>query len=168
MRTYQYGDTVLITCLHETYDFDNDAWTAVNPDSGFPRLTIIDPDDLRQLSSIEVSSNASFTVGLTVTGGTSTAHGVVASKPGSTTLVLLDCCEETGSWESGEAITDTGTGSSTTASLLTGVAMTLAATGKHTYQHELPASSATGRWTGYVDVENGGYPNRQPFTFQVN
>jgi len=165
MRVYQEGDSVFLTCLHETYDFDGDAWTAANPDSGFPKVTITDPDSTIRVSAIAVSASASFTVGLTVTGTTSEATGVIISKPDSTTLALA---EITGTWESGETITDTSTGTSTTTSALIGDAMTAAATGKHTYQYELPASSATGRWTGYVDVENGGYPNRQPFVFQVH
>ena len=99
MRVYQYGDTVFITCLHETYDFDADTWTAANPDSGYPKITIID-------SAETTKENAT--------------------------------------------------------------AMSLAATGKWTFQYTIPASPETGRWTGYVDVENDEYPDRQPFVFQVN
>lgn len=165
MRTYQYGDTPLITSLHETYDFDTDTWTAVNPDSGYPKVTIADSNDVIRLSSIAVTSSLTFVIGLTVTGTTSEATGVVTAKPDASTLLLA---EVTGTWESGETITDTEAHSSTTSSALTGAAMTAVATGKHTYPYEIPASPATGRWTGYVDVENGTRPDRQPFTFRVN
>lgn len=98
MKVYQFGDTVFITCLHEVYSFSADTWTATNPDSGFPKITIIDP--------------------------------LGATK-------------------------------------ITAAGMSEAATGKWTYQYTLPASPEVGRWSGYIDVENGNYPDRQPFVFQV-
>lgn len=166
MRTFQYGDTVLVTCLHETYDFDNDVWTVVNPDTGYPKVTIIDPDGVIRISAIKVSDSSTFVVGLTVTGTTSQATGVIIAKPADAKTLVL--AEVTGTWESGETITDTGGHSSTTSSALIGDAMAEAAIGKHTYAYEIPASPATGRWTGYVDVINASRPDRQPFVFQVH
>ena len=45
-------------------------------------------------------------------------------------------------------------------------AMTKRATGKFDYEYEIPAGG-TGLWRGYVDVENGAFPNRDFFTFKV-
>jgi uncharacterized protein YfaS (alpha-2-macroglobulin family) len=50
---------------------------------------------------------------------------------------------------------------------VTAATMTKDATGKYEYQYELPASPTVGTWTGYIDVENGTYPNRQQFSFGV-
>ena len=99
MRVYQYGDTVFITCLHQTYSFATDAWTTANADTGFPKITIINSAGTTKVDATSMDS---------------------------------------------------------------------AATGKFTYQYEIPASPETGRWTGYVDTENDGHPDRQPFVFQVS
>lgn len=48
------------------------------------------------------------------------------------------------------------------------VAMNKDATGKFQYLYEIAANAETGWWRGHIDVENGGYPTRQPFGFRVN
>jgi hypothetical protein len=46
------------------------------------------------------------------------------------------------------------------------VSMSNKATGKYDYEYEIP-SDGEGQWTGYVDVENGTFPNREYFGFKV-
>ncbi|GAH51551.1 unnamed protein product, partial [marine sediment metagenome] len=40
-------------------------------------------------------------------------------------------------------------------------------TGKFQYLYEIPADGETGWWRGYIDVKNGGYPDREAFGFEV-
>lgn len=47
------------------------------------------------------------------------------------------------------------------------VAMSKVATGKFTYQYELPSTDVVGNWRGWVDVENGSFPDREHFSFAV-
>jgi len=96
-KNFQVGDTVYLACIHETYTLSTNTWAEADPDSGFPLITIIDPDGTTQVD---------------------------------------------------------------------GVAMSKRATGKFDYEYTIPADGE-GLWRGYVDVEVGGYPNRQYFTFKV-
>ena len=44
-KIYQNGDSVYLACVpHESYSLDSNTWTAVDPDTGYPVVTIIDPD----------------------------------------------------------------------------------------------------------------------------
>jgi len=79
------------------------------------KIAVYDPSGVQKSGYLSVAASASFTAGLTVTGTTSEATGLVISKPDGTTLELQ---QVTGVWESGEAITDTGAGTSTTTSTL--------------------------------------------------
>lgn len=130
----------------------NDADALVDPTS--IKVIIKDPDGVQKAGYISVSDSSSFTAGLTVTGTTSGATGYVISKPDGTTLELQ---RVTGAWESGEAITDTGAGSSTTTSALLGATMTQqdSATGIYGYYYHTTTSSATGWWQGEVVVVDG-------------
>ena len=68
---------------------------------------------------IDVSSTATFTVGKTVTGTTSTATGVVLEITSGTRLTLGNIVDGGTAWQSGETITDNGSGTSTTTSVVT-------------------------------------------------
>jgi len=93
----QSGDSVYIAMQHETFTLSTNAWADADPDAGFPKVTIIDPDDTTKVDA---------------------------------------------------------------------QAMTKRATGKYDYEYEIP-SDGEGQWTGYVDVENGTFPNREYFGFKV-
>lgn len=116
------------------------------------KLTLVDADSIQAAGYISVAASASFTAGLTVTGGTSGATGIVISKPDATTLELQ---RVTGVWESGEAITDTGSGTSTTTSALLGANMTKTLTGTYDYCYHTDTASPEGWWNGEVWVVDG-------------
>ena len=118
------------------------------------KVTIADPDGVQKAGYISVTASESFTAGLTVTGQTSEATGVVISKPDATTLELQ---QVTGVWVSGETITDTGTGTSTTSSVLLGADMTKdgANDGTFDYFYHTVATSAEGWWNGEVWTVDG-------------
>jgi hypothetical protein len=132
------------------YDEDD---ALVDPTTSI-KLTLADPDGVQKAGYISVTASASFTAGLTVIGGTSEATGIVVSKPDATTLELKDV---TGVWESGEAITDTGAGTSTTTSALLGADMTKdgANDGTFDYFYHTVADSPEGWWNGEVWVVDG-------------
>lgn len=125
----------------EIWAYFQRAGTYSSPDQGV-KVTLTDPKGVIKAGNISVVASASFTDGLLVTGGTSGATGIVMEKPDATTLHLQ---QVTGTWESGEAITDTGAGESTTTSALTTTAMTESDTGKF-YYHYTPAADAEKGW----------------------
>lgn len=84
------------------------------------KIAVYDPDGVQKSGYINVSSNDNFTAGLTVMGADSGATGYVISKP----TGALELQGVTGEWESGEAITDTSTGTSTTSTVLLRADMT--------------------------------------------
>jgi 2-oxoglutarate dehydrogenase complex dehydrogenase (E1) component-like enzyme len=45
--------------------------------------------------------------------------------------------------------------------------MSKKAVGKFEYLYTVELTSLAGWWTGYIDVANGAYPDRQPFGFDV-
>lgn len=96
-KKLQVGDSIYIPVVHETYTLSTNTWAETDPDTGFPKITIIDPDGKTKVDA---------------------------------------------------------------------QAMTPRATGKFDYQYEIP-SGGEGLWRGYVDVENGGYANREFFSFKV-
>ena len=137
------------------------------------KITVIDPDGVQKAGYISVSASASFTAGLVVTGTTSLATGIIISKPDGTTLELQ---QVTGVWESGETITDTSTGTSTTTSLLLGAAMTKYDSNVGIYEYlyhkgETVDPMDSGEWRGMIDVIDGtGYSaviSPQGYSFKV-
>lgn len=119
--------------------------------------TIYDPSDVQKAGYISVTASASFTAGLVVTGTTSGATGLVISKPDGTTLELQ---QVTGVWASGEGITDTGSGTSTTSSALLGADMAQhdATTGVYEYFYHLGLGvdpMDKGEWRGDILVADG-------------
>lgn len=46
--------------------------------------------------------------------------------------------------------------------------MTKRATGKFDYSYEIASDAVLGTWTGYIQVENGTYPDKEYFSFGVN
>lgn len=146
----------------------NAAGALVDPTS--IKVIIADPDGVQKAGYISLTASESFTAGLTVTGGTSGATGVVISKPDATTLELQ---RVTGVWESGEAITDTGSGTSTTSSALLGADMTKDGENDGTFDyfyHTVP-TSAEDWWNGEVwSVDGSGATAKsssQSFSFEV-
>jgi len=120
-------------------------------------VTIYDPDSVQKAGYIGVTSSASFTAGLVVTGATSGATGLVMSKPDGATLELQGV---TGVWGSGEVIEDTGSGTSTTTSALIDASMTKqdTTTGVYEYFYHKGAGVAAmdkGDWRGLVLVADG-------------
>lgn len=134
-------------------------------------ITIYDKDGVQKAGYIGVSNSTSFTAGLVVTGATSGAKGVVISKPDGTTLELQ---QVTGVWQSGEGITDTGEGTSTTTSVLIGAAMTSGVKGIYEYYYHKGAGvdpMEKGNWRGLVLVADGTLVDTiytpKPFSFKV-
>jgi hypothetical protein len=39
---YQQGDSVYLKLNHKTYTFSTDTWALADPDSGYPKITIMD------------------------------------------------------------------------------------------------------------------------------
>ena len=98
MRAYEGGDTPFITCDHETYNFGTNIWALADPDSGYPKITILDKDGVNKVDA---------------------------------------------------------------------VTMDKVATGKFSYPYTLGLTPVKGWWKGYIDVENGSYPDREWFEFEV-
>lgn len=141
------------TVLIRAFVYD-DAGDLEDPTTSI-KVTIVDPNGVQKAGRISVSDSASFTANLVVTGGTSGATGVVISKPSGTTLELQ---RVTGVWQSGETIEDTGSGTSTTTSLLLGADMTKNtdyAKGVYDYKYRTDADSPAGDWPGEVWVVDG-------------
>lgn len=67
------------------------------------------------------SQTGNFTVGLKVTGGTSAATGYIVADSDNGTTGTLTIADITGTFQSAEVITDSGSGSATTANILTSV-----------------------------------------------
>lgn len=119
------------------------------------QMAIKDPDSVVKAGYISVADSSSFTAGLVVEGTTSGAKGMVISKPDGTTLELQRI---TGVWQTGEAITDTGSGSSTTTSALLGVLMTKLVKGIYHYIYHKGKTAdpmATGVWVVDGDIWDG-------------
>lgn len=133
---------------------DDDALTA----STAVNIKVFDPAGLQKCGNISVVASASFTADLIVTGGTSGATGYIASKPDATTLELR---EITGTFVSGETVTDSGAGTSTTTSALLGIDIItsgLVEAGIYEYYYHMGADSLamdTGRWRGEIAVVDG-------------
>ena len=102
-NSYDRPDTVFLTLEHETYNFLTDTWALADPDTGFPKITIIDP---KGVTKIPADPEVPIT-------------------------------------------------------------MARDATGKFQYLYEILVNAEPGWWRGYIDVENGGYPDREWFSFLV-
>ena len=55
-KQYQIGDTAFISLKHKTYTFATDTWTLANPDAGFPKITIVDPDGTTKVDAAAMTS----------------------------------------------------------------------------------------------------------------
>lgn len=146
VHVFQKGETIRIWVFNRTW-----AEVYTSPDQGV-RVIVTDPNEVIKVSAVSVIASASFTVGLTVTGGTSGATGVVTAKPDGTTLLLE---EVTGIWQSGEAITDPGAGTSTTSSILIGASMTESEAGMFFYDYNSQTDDAEGWWTCKSEGQEG-------------
>jgi len=126
--------------------------------TGSIKVVVKDKDEVQKAGYISVTSSASFTAGLVVTGGTSGATGFVISKPDGTTLELQ---RVTGVWQSGEVIEDTGSGTSTTTSALLGADMTqyeieaVAQTGIYYYYFRTTAAAQKAWYSGEIEAIDG-------------
>ena len=136
ISVYQRGEVVPIWAEDSKWD-----GAPLDPSQGI-KVTLIDPNE-KSAGEISVVSSTDFTVGLIVTGGTSGATGVIMEKPNATTLRLK---QVTGVWQSGETITDTGSGTSTTTSVLGGLSMTKDAVGKYVYYYYSADADPVGWW----------------------
>ena len=48
-KQLQVGDSVYIPVIHEVYTLATNTWAEVDPDVGYPVITLIDPDGEKQL-----------------------------------------------------------------------------------------------------------------------
>jgi len=139
----------------KVYDPETDELTDPTNTDHPIEVNITDPNKLKKAGYIGVSSSASFTAGLVVTGATSGATGYVKSTPdGGVTLELQ---RVTGVWQSGETIEDTGTGTSTTTSVLEDAAMSKheSETGIYDYFYDTDAVPVEGWYPCEVTVLDG-------------
>jgi len=97
-RNFDRGDTLFVTCEHETYNFTNETWTLANPDTNFPKLTIKDPNGIIKVNAITMNKSIM---------------------------------------------------------------------GKYQYFYIIATDAKVGWWRCYIDVENGTYPTRKHFGFEV-
>lgn len=58
MKHYNRGDSPLITCKHKIYDLSSDAWSYADPDSGYPKITIVDADGTTKVNATQMSKAA--------------------------------------------------------------------------------------------------------------
>jgi predicted RecA/RadA family phage recombinase len=158
-RKYQRGETV--PCWA-----DDKTWlgAALDPSQGI-KITITEPEDpdtgvagVVKVGDLSVVASDSFAVGLVVTGATSGATGYIFSKPDATTLRLQ---RVTGVFQSGEVITDTATGTSTTTSVLMGSPMAYDADGLYVYYYPSQLDDRVGWWTFTCTAIDGTSPNER-------
>ena len=145
IQVFQRGETVPIWAEDKNW-----AGVLIDPSTGI-KVVITDPDE-KVVGDISVISSADFTVGLTVTGGTSGATGIILEKPNGTTLRLK---QVTGIWQSGEAITDTGSGTSITSSTLVDIVMTWDAVGKYVFYYKSDIADPVGWWRYFCKAVDG-------------
>lgn len=129
------------------------------------KMQIKDPDSVIKAGYLSVADSTSFTAGLVVEGAASGAKGLVISKPDGTTLELHQI---TGVWQSGEVITDTGSGTSTTTSALLHVPMAKLVKGIYHYIYhkgETADPMDTGVWVVDGDVWDGSGAGAIPTPF---
>jgi len=118
-------------------------------------MQIKDPDGVIKAGYLSVADSSTFTAGLVVEGASSGAKGVVISKPDGTTLELHQI---TGVWQSGEVITDSGAGSSTTTSAILHVPMAYLVKGIYHYIYHKGTTADpmdTGVWVVDGDIWDG-------------
>jgi len=150
-----FPDKATVRIISYVYNDDG----ALTDPTGSIKITIKDPDSVQKAGYIGVSSSSSFTAGLVVTGAISGSKGLVVSKPDGTTLELQ---QVTGVWQSGEGITDSGSGTSTTTSALLGADMTQqdSTTGVYEYYYHKGTGldpMDDGEWRGeVVEVDGSG------------
>jgi hypothetical protein len=53
---FDLGDTIYFPFVHQKYTLATDTWADANPDSGYPKITIIDPVDTTQVDAIAMTS----------------------------------------------------------------------------------------------------------------
>ena len=95
---YDKNDTVYFKSSHQTYTYATNLWNDSDPDTGFPKITILDP------------------------------NGVIKVDAETMTRRIL---------------------------------------GGFEYLYTILPIDVSGRWTGYIEVENAGYPDREVFRFNV-
>ena len=54
MIKYDRGDTFYRPVTHQTYSAATDTWTTADPDVGFPKITITDPDGSVKVDNIKM------------------------------------------------------------------------------------------------------------------
>jgi uncharacterized protein YfaS (alpha-2-macroglobulin family) len=55
MITYNKGEAVYKACTNQVYTFSTDTWADANADSGYPKITIIDPDGTVKVDAASMS-----------------------------------------------------------------------------------------------------------------
>jgi len=147
-----FPDKATVWVLALVYDEDGEL-----ADPTAVELELLDQDGVVKAGYLSVTDSSTFTAGLVVTGATSGAKGLVISKPDGTTLELQQII---GVWQSGEVITDTGAGTSTTTSTIASVPMTQyeTTTGIYEYFYHTGASADpmdAGQWRGEIVTIDG-------------
>lgn len=57
-NNYQIGDSVYTSALHELYTLSTDTWAFVDPDSGYPKITITDPSGVVKVDAVSMDKQA--------------------------------------------------------------------------------------------------------------
>lgn len=55
---YQPGDSVYISVVHQTYTLATDTWAEADPDTGYPKITIIDPSGTTKVDAQTMTQRA--------------------------------------------------------------------------------------------------------------
>ena len=57
-KQLQVGDSVYIPVVHETYTLATNVWAEVDPDAGYPKITIVDPDGTPTITATGMTKKA--------------------------------------------------------------------------------------------------------------
>ncbi|MCK9601886.1 MAG: hypothetical protein M0R06_22770 [Sphaerochaeta sp.] len=57
-KQLQVGDSVYIPVVHETYTLSTNTWAEADPDAGYPKITITDPDGTVKVEATGMTKKA--------------------------------------------------------------------------------------------------------------
>ncbi|KAF0138173.1 MAG: hypothetical protein FD153_1480 [Rhodospirillaceae bacterium] len=58
MKTYNRGDSIYITCVHEKYTLATDTWAEADADATYPKLTVLDSAGATKVNAAEMTKKA--------------------------------------------------------------------------------------------------------------
>ena len=56
MKNFDKGDSPFTTLEHSTYNFATKVWTLANADTGYPKITITDPDGAVKINGVAMTN----------------------------------------------------------------------------------------------------------------